>query len=170
MKISYEFLEQILEVPAIRLSAFSQLLNAAGEIGETAELRAVVAYSHLLKYSPPELAGLLVAKIFAKHADAVDSIAVVNKSAVVSNGEILWDIQSAKEADAAKLAGIYEQHGVDLVVFVELIEETFKDVEKKREQRRTAGAQRGAVGPPPSGAPGVPSASPPGPGSASPQP
>lgn len=163
--VPYDFLEKILEVPALRLQAFAGIL-AKVELSDAAQLQSLIVYAHLLRYSPPEIATLLVTKVMEKHGEGLAAISVINKSGLVTNGEVLWDIATAKEADPAKLQGIYEQHGLDLEEYTRLILETFKDVEAKRAQRRTFGAPRAGTAPAPSDAPAAPPASPRDPGSA----
>lgn len=170
MNISFQFLERILEVPAQRLESFLGLLDRNGDLPDDEALTATLVYAHLMKYGPPESSALLVTKIMAKHGKGLTAISVINKSGLVTNGTDLWDLVSAKEMDPAKLSGIYEQHGLDLVEYSRLLSEAFSDSEVKRAQRRSVGVPRGAQGPAASGAPASPEPSLPGPESASPQP
>jgi hypothetical protein len=162
MKIPYDFLENILEIPGLRLQAFENILRLANpDIGDDAVLAPTLVYAHLLKYAPAELSASLVANIFRKHAWKVHAIAIVNKHGVISNGEVLWDIASGAETDPGKLQGIYEQHGLDLDEYTTLVEETYRDISARQAQRRNAGAPRAGAVPAPSGAPaGSPSSQP----------
>ena len=165
MKISYDFLEKILEVPALRLQAFAATVGQQVELDEEHEVRALLIYAHLLHYAPPEIAGLMTTRVISGKSEVV-AISVVNKTGLVVNGDTLWDITTAKELDPTKLQGIYEQHGLDLVEYSRLLAETFKDVAARQAQRRTSGAPRGAPVPAPSGAPAGPAVSHPDPVSA----
>ena len=169
MKIPFSFLERILEVPALRLEAFQGLLAKNGELPDREGLVATLIYAHVLKYAPPEIAALLTTKVMGKHGRGVTAIAVINKSGLVANGVDLWDLATTKELDATKLAGIYEQHGLDLEEYTRLLEEAFSDAEAKRAQRHRVGAPGASESLPASGAPAERPVSPGGPGSASPQ-